>query len=178
MSHPLWELVLVERPSFDLDSDAVEACAAIMLDAEKFAPRALLVAAGNLLPVLLRSRDRPVSPIVVALFPSVHRELAKFDEIPDLLKFIPFFDWDRCKAVRHELVDAFMSSCWPPSDLAMIACRAGEVSRILRRIDNLHGGRIYIERLASELHKLPESCKITVENELSRRQNVRFSRHE
>ncbi len=162
---------LIERPSLDLDAAAVEACAAIMLDAEKVAPRALLFAAGHLLPVLLRSRDRPVSPMVVAAFPSVHRELAKFDDVPDLFKFIPFFDWDRCKAARHELVDAFMSSSWPPSDLALTACRAREVSRILRRINNQHGGQMYIERLKSEINRLPDDCRNIVENELYQRQN-------
>lgn len=159
---------LVQRQDLDLDAAAAEACAALMLDAEKVAPRALLSAAGHLLPVLLKSRDRPVSPMIVAAFPSVHRELARYDEVPDLFKFIPFFDWDRCKAARHELVDAFMSSSWPPSDLALTACRTGEVSKILRRIGQQHNGRRYLGRLASEIEALADDCRIKIRSELIR----------
>lgn len=157
---------LVQRQDLDLDAAAAEACAALMLDAEKVAPRALLSAAGHLLPVLLKSRDRPVSPMIVAAFPSVHRELARYDEVPDLFKFIPFFDWDRCKAARHELVDAFMSSSWPPSDLALTACRTGEVSKILRRIGQQHNGKRYLRRLASEIEALADDCRLEIRSEL------------
>ena len=159
---------LVERPNLDLDTAAAEACAALMLDAEQVAPKALLLAAGHLMPVLLRSRDRPVSPMIVAAFPSVHRELARYDDVPDLFKFIPFFDWDRCKAARQELVDAFMSSSWPPSDLALTACRTGEVSRIVRRIGQQKGGNKYLRRLTSEIEKLPNDCRSVIEGELAR----------
>lgn len=52
-------------------------------------------------------------------------ELAKQDDVPDLLKFVPFFDWDRGKAARRELVDAFLAApAWHPRDLALTACRA------------------------------------------------------
>ena len=158
--------MLAQRPDLDLDTAAVEACAALMRYAEKVAPKAHLLAAGLLMPVLLRSRDRPVSPIIVAAFPSVHRELARVDEVPDLFKFIAFFDWDRCKAARHELVDAFMSSSWPPSDLALTACRTREVSKILRRVSKRYGGTNYLERITSDVERLPEDCRSAIENEI------------
>lgn len=158
--------MLVQRPNLDLDTAAVEACAALMLYAEKVAPKAHLLAAGLIMPVLLRSRDRPVSPMIVAAFPSVHRELARVDEIPDLFKFFTFFDWDRCKAARRELVDAFMSSSWPPSDLALTACRTKEVSKILRRVGKQYGGNKYLERIMSEIENIPKYCRSMIESEL------------
>lgn len=158
--------MLVQRSNLDLDTAAVEACAALMLYAEKVAPKAHLMAAGLIMPVLLRSRDRPVSPLIVAAFPSVHRELARVDEIPDIFKFFTFFDWDRCKAARRELVDAFMSSSWPPSDLALTACRTKEVSRILRRVGKQYGGSKYLERITSGIESLPKDCRSMIENEL------------
>ena len=161
-------LMLVQRQSLDLEKAAVEACAALMRYAEKVAPKAQLLAAGRLMPVLLKSRDRPVSPMIVAAFPSVHRELAQVDEVPDLFKFFTFFDWDRCKAARRELVDAFMSSSWPPSDLALTACRTKEVAKILRRVGKRYGGNNYLERITSELGRLPNGCRSMVENELIR----------
>lgn len=160
-------LMLVQRPNLDLETAAVEACAALMLYAEKVAPKAQLLAAGLLMPVLLRSRDRPVSPMIVVAFPSVHRELARVDEVPDLFKFITFFDWDRCKAARHELVDAFMSSSWPPSDLALTACRTKEVSKILRRVGKRDGGYNYLEQIRSEVERLPKDCRSMIESKLT-----------
>ncbi|MBZ9772508.1 hypothetical protein [Mesorhizobium sp. CO1-1-8] len=165
--------VLRDRLSFDLDEEAFEACAAFMFDAEKVTPSALLDAAGYLLPMLLRSRNRPVSLMIAAVFPPIHREFAKSDDVPELFKFIPFFDWDRCKAARHELVDAFMSSSWPPRDLALTACRTNEVARIMRRVAKQHDGEAYIERIASELGKLPEGCRKAVEGAISQvRDNI------
>jgi hypothetical protein len=154
--------VLRDRRGFDLDGAAAEACAAFLFDAEKVAPKALLTASGHLLPMLLRSRNRPVSLMIAATFPSIHRELAKADEVPDIFKFIPFLDWDRCKAARHELVDAFMSSSWPPRDLALTACRANEVTRIILRVIKQNGGEAYAKRIASDLNGLPEKCQKAV----------------
>ncbi len=167
--------MLVQRPNLDLDTAAMEACAALMLSAEKVAPKALLLAAGLLMPVLLRSRDRPVSPMIVAAFPSVHRELARVDEVSDLFKFITFFDWDRCKAARHELVDAFMSSSWPPLDLALTACRTKEVSKILRRVGKQYGGSNYLERITSEIDRVPKECRSMIEREIFEIQNSLMS---
>ncbi|ODA93390.1 hypothetical protein BFX40_11270 [Mesorhizobium sp. SEMIA 3007] len=159
--------VLRDRRSFDLDEEAVKACAAFMFDAEKAIPSALLEAAGYLLPTLLRSRNRPVSLMVAAVFPPIHREFAKADDLPEFFKFIPFMDWDRCKAVRHELIDAFMSSSWPPRDLALTACRANEIARIIRRVAKQHDGEAYIKLIASDVGKLPEGCRKAVENAIS-----------
>lgn len=158
--------MLVQRPNIDLDMAAVEACAALMLYAEEVAPKAHLLAAGLLMPVLLRSRDRPVSPMIVAAFPAVHRELARVDEVSDLFKFITFFDWDRCKAARHELVDAFMSSSWRPSDLALTACRTKEVSKILRRVGKQPTGGNYLSRIIFEIEILPKECRSMVKSVL------------
>ncbi|TBA50494.1 GAP1-N1 domain-containing protein [Rhizobium ruizarguesonis] len=159
--------VLRNRHSFDLDEKAVEACAAFMFDAEKVAPGALLEAAGYLLPALLRLRSRPVSLVIAAAFPPIHSELAKADDVPEFFKFIPFMDWDRCKSARHELVNAFMSSSWPPRDLALTACRTNEVARIIRRVAKQHDGEAYIKRIAADIGQLPESCRKAVENAIS-----------
>lgn len=159
--------VLKNRREFDLDERAVDACAAFMFDAEKVNPKAHLVAAGYLLPTLLRLRNRPVSMMIVATFAPIYRELAKADEVPEFFKFLPFMDWDRSKAARHELVDAFMSSSWPPHHLALAACRSNETVRIIRRIAKQRGGDTYIKRLTTEVDKLPEVCKKAIKSAIS-----------
>jgi len=144
---------------FDLNAGAAEACANLLFEAEKAAPRAALAAAGHLLPMLMRQRKDPVSRLIAATFPLIYRELAKKDDVPDLLKFVPFFDWDRCKAARQELVSAFMSSSWAPGDLALTACRCNDLGKILRRTAKAHGGNGYIGRVEADLARLPDSCR-------------------
>lgn len=151
--------ILRERRAFDLDAAAAEACANLLLEAEKAAPRAALAAAGHLLPMLMRQRKDPVSLMIAAAFPLIYRELAKKDDVPDLLKFIPFFDWDRCKAARQELVSAFMSSSWAPGDLALTACRCNDLGKILRRTAKAYGGDGYIRKVEADLARLPDRCR-------------------
>lgn len=152
-------LSLRERGSFDLDWAASEACVQLLLEAEKAAPRAALAAAGHLLPMLMRQRKDPVSPLIAASFPLIYRELAKKDDVPELLKFVPFFDWDRCKAARQELVSAFMSSSWAPGDLALTAWRCNDLGKILRRTAKAYGGDRYISKVEADLARLPDSCR-------------------
>jgi hypothetical protein len=159
---------LCDRRTLDLDQVASEACAYLMFEAETTVPKAMLDASGRLMPVLMRHPRAPVSLMVAAAFPMVYRELAKEGDVPDLLKFIPFLDWDRCKAARHELVSTFMSSSsWSPTDLALTACRCREVGKILRRAAKSYSGEEYIERLAKEIGRLPDECRGTVERTIS-----------
>ena len=158
---------ICRRRPFDLDAAASEACAHLMFEAEKVTPRELLSAAGLILPVLMRHRHKPVSLMVAATFPMVYRDLAKKDTVPDILQFLPFFDWDRCKAARHELVGAFMSSSWSPVDLALTACRCADVGKILRRTAKSYGGEIYIEKISKETALLPDKCRAEVDLAIS-----------
>lgn len=148
--------VLQGRQTIDLAEAANDACAKLMFDAEKTSRKALLDAAGWLMPSLLRTRQQPVSLMISALFPVVYRELAKADDVPDLLKLFLFFDWDRCKAARRELVDAFMSSSWNAGDLALTASRCGDVTLILKRVAESHGGKEYLVRIENDLGRLSD----------------------
>ncbi len=150
------------RHAIDLTGEANEACATLMFDAEKTSYMALVNAAGLLLPSLLSARSQPVSLMVAALFPVVYRELAKADEVPSVLKFVPFYDWDRCKAARRELVDAFMSSSWDPGDLALTACRCGDVALILARVADSFRGEKYLARIEDDLGHLNKENQRTV----------------
>ncbi len=145
---------LHERYEFDLTEAAYDACAKLMFDAEITSRKALIDAAGQLMPSLLRARNQPVSPMIATLFPVIYRELAKADDVPDLLKFVPFFDWDRCKTARHELVYAFISSSWSPGDLALTAHRSGDVIKILERVAKVYGGKEYLTSVEHDLGRL------------------------
>lgn len=152
------------RYLIDLSEAANDACARLMLDAEKTSSKALVDAAGLLMPSLLRARQQPVSPLIAALFPIIYRELAKEDDVPELLKFIPFFDWDRCKTARHELVSAFMSSSWKAGDLALIACRCKDIPKILMGVSRSYGGEDYLMRIKNDLGRLDADDRRRVEH--------------
>jgi hypothetical protein len=158
---------LCDRRKFELGAPTAEACAQLLLEAERAAPIAALNAAGRILPMLMRQRGDPVSPLIAAAFPIVYREYAKKDDVPDFLKIIPFMEWDRCKAARHELVSAFIASSWAPGDLALIACRCTDVGKILRRAAKSYGGGDYINRVAADTKRLPDPCRKSVERAIS-----------
>jgi hypothetical protein len=148
--------VLKGRHVLDLAEAAYDACARLVLDAEKTSRKAAVDAAGWLMPSLLSARDQPVSAIIAALFPLIYQELAKADDLPDLMKFVPFFDWDRCKTARRELVDAFISSSWRAGDLALTACRCGDVVKILKRVARSYGGEKYLAQIENDLGRLDD----------------------
>jgi hypothetical protein len=155
------------RPSINLTDAACNACAKLMMDAENVLGNELLNISGEFLPSLLRCRYEPVSSIVAVLFPLIYREFAKADDVPDLLKFVPFVDWDRCKSARNELVDAFMSSSWAPGDLAVTACRCSEVERILKRVANSKGGENYLKKIENDLDRLDDEHRRSVRYTIS-----------
>lgn len=155
------------RHATDLTAEANDACAKLMFDAEKTSYTALTNAAGWLLPSLLRARSQPVSLMIAALFPVIYRELAKDDDVPSLLKFVPFYDWDRCKTARRELVDAFMSSSWSPGNLALTACRCRDATRILNRVAGSFGSEEYLARIEDDLGHLSDGDRRTVKRAIA-----------
>ncbi|WP_269507582.1 hypothetical protein [Burkholderia sp. IMCC1007] len=163
------EISLTKREDGELPRLSVVVTAWDLVDAGKFdqGPAAYLEreyplvagrlnAAGWLIQSLLHARRQPVSMLIAALFPVVYQELAKADDVPDFLKFVPFFDWDRCKTARRELVNAFMSSSWKAGDLALVACRTHDIAKILKRVAASYGGEEYLTRIESDLDRLNE----------------------
>ena len=148
------------RHPFELNAEGAGAFAQMLWDSEIINSPEQLEACAILLPVLLRSVKADISILVAAAFPPVYRELARQNEVPDLFKFIPFLDWDRCKAARRDLVSAFVASpVWAPWHLALTGCLSSDVERILGRLPKSYGWEAYLERLSSELHHLPDNCR-------------------
>ncbi|GKV76765.1 hypothetical protein PEC106568_19390 [Pectobacterium carotovorum subsp. carotovorum] len=159
---------LKKRFSFDLSEKANDACAKLMLDAERISKEALIRASGILITPLFHARNSPVSYIVAVLFPVAYKELAKSDEIPNSLRFLfSFFDWDRCKTARRELVRVFMSSNWKVGDLALTACRCDDEFKILNQAVKCYGGEEYLAKVENDLGRLDVDSKIFVEKLIS-----------
>lgn len=144
--------ILLERGGMDLTEAANDACAKLMFDAEDLSRNSLMDAASMLIPSLMRARHKPVSLMLSVLFPIVYRELARSGSVPEPLHlFFLFLDWDRCKTARNEIVRAFMHSNWRPGDLALTACRCGDLVKILKQIAKSYNGEEYLIRIDNDL---------------------------
>jgi hypothetical protein len=146
---------LTARGTIDYGNDGSEHAAAILWDASVVNPTGFVKASSLLLPFLMRSVNEPAGPLIAAAFPPVYQELKKADEAPDFLRFFLFVDWDKCKVARRDLVDQFLISNWRGTDIALAASRAGDASRILRRIEKM-GGSAAIEQVWDSLTSIPE----------------------
>lgn len=155
---------LASRYELDLSAEAAASCASLLWTAQSQHPRAAVAASGRRLPQLLRSKRSPISIVVAAAFPIVYKELAAQPDVPELLKFVPFMDWDKCKAARRELVDAFLSTLvWAPEDLALTAFLCVDVDRILGRVRKAYGGPKYLYQMLERSTKLPIQCREAVQ---------------
>ncbi|MES2975664.1 MAG: hypothetical protein V4757_18745 [Pseudomonadota bacterium] len=151
------------RWSLDFDHEGAQACANLLVSATQQGAPNLLSACGRLMRMLLRSKAWPVSSMIPATFPVVYRELAAHADVPDILKIVPFFEWDKCKSARSELVDAFVSSqVWKASDFALTACLCPHTERFLRRAASAYGGIRLLDEVERSLGELPEAYRESV----------------
>ncbi|WP_407714693.1 hypothetical protein ACJJWD_00030 [Comamonas testosteroni] len=154
---------LEDRRSLDLDEAAAQACANLFWRAAQQKSPELLPAAAQMVRLLLRSEGWPVSAIVPATFPVVYGELAARDDAPVMLNFISFFDWDKCRVARTELIDAFKFSVWNIADLALTICLCPHEDRFLQRVVNGYRGNEFLKRFESSLEHLPQACRERLE---------------
>lgn len=156
------------RRNMDFTGAAYHACAQLMFDAEKLARPALIRAAGILVPLLLRDRFSPVSGLLAALFPVAYVELSHSSDVPDSLRFMfAYFDWDRCKTARKELIRAFISSNWAPGDFALIACKCQDASKIFKQMAKTRQGEQYLSRIMDNLYDLNSENRLFVKRMIS-----------
>ncbi|QBR44280.1 hypothetical protein DAIF1_18440 [Stenotrophomonas indicatrix] len=155
--------VIRARERFDLGVQGADAFAALVAEAEVEAPHEALSASARLLPMVIEQRNYPVSSLIVAMFPVVYRELVRKEGGTERLAVMPFLARDRARAARLDIVSAYLFSSWPPSDLALLACRCAEEEKILRVVARATGGAEYLELIKSSLDSLPESCQTSTE---------------
>lgn len=154
---------LTSRYSLEMSVDGADACASLMYSAQRANLGNALAAAGRLVPATFRARRLPLSSLIAATFPVVYRELAARDEVPDLLRLVPFLDWDKCKAARRELVEVFMNSpSWAPEHFALTAYHCMDMERIFSRTRDSHGGEKYLDLVEANADKLDIACRDAV----------------
>lgn len=153
---------LIRRYGENLGEAGYSAWGGLLRESGNVSPDIQLRASLPTLPFAMGKRDLPVSALIGAAFPPVYAELLKstgdedFKRLPALLA-LPlsiFIDWDRAKAARRELVDAYLYSSWPPADLLLISLDAGIQSKTLRRLAGTQRGRNYLAAIDRDSYRL------------------------
>lgn len=157
---------IVARGRIDYPEHAAADAASLLWDSAVLDKLAFMQSSATLLQFLLRSKREPASPLIAAAFPSVYQELKKANDPPDFFKFFLFVDWDKCKIVRRELVDALMHSNWRATDIALAAARAQDPVRILRRIAKQNDGARVIADIERDLSSIPDPWRGQVQEAL------------
>ncbi len=166
---------LVHRGRENLGEPAYRAWAALITDAGAIDRDTQLRACLPTLAFALRLPDLPVNALVRAAFPVVYAQLLKstgdedFNLIPRLMLLpMTFFnDWDRAKTARHELVDTFLHSSWPPSELLLIAIEAGIDGTVVKRLSRSSRGREYLSAVERDSMRLTDGGRALVRGSLS-----------
>ncbi len=166
---------LARRTGAAIDEEICSAWASLLWDARTSAPGAHLRAASLTLSALIDRTRQPVGEVLPAAFPAVYQELVsrnddEHDGILALVMSLPRMfvnDWDQAKPARHGLVDAFMSSSWPPSYLLLAASRAGIIDRICLRVLRQKGGKKFLDRAIGDLARLDATEVASIRQALS-----------
>ena len=146
---------ILDRGALDLSPSASADAAQLLWDAREQNFWGHFRAATELLPFLLNQRGEAASPLIAAAFPAVYIELKKENAAPDIFRLFFFVDWDRCKTLRKDLIDAFFASNWSASDIALAAARTGDELKMLRRIYRHEHGADAIAVIERDLHRIP-----------------------
>jgi len=95
----------------------------------------------------------PVESVIRTAFEPVYSNVAanKHNHITE--EMFGLFDWDKAKKLRKDLIDAFVSSYWPPEDLAIIAARSQILRKIFNRLRRSWRGDEYIVRIVDGLKR-------------------------
>jgi hypothetical protein len=167
---------LIRRVGENLGDAGYRAWAQLIREAGTYSSNVQLRASLPTLAFALSRKDFPVSTLIGAAFPVVYAELLRstgeedFRRLPALLA-LPlsfFYDWDRAKPARHELVDAYLFSSWPPADLLLTSISAGIQGETLSRLAKTHRGSDYIAAIGRDSHRLEPHQFSQIQDCLSR----------
>lgn len=115
----------------------------------------------------LSNSKYPLSTVVVATFLDVYRIITSPNYPPsETLSLFGWMSWDKGKELRKSLIDVFMHSQWPPSDLALAVAETQLFRKIFKRIRRRAGGDRYLHAMLADLHVRPSSVARQMEHVL------------
>ena len=165
--------LIASRRDFDLTVEGAMALASLIETAVQLDRDNYVKACSTILPFAVAARRKPASPIVIAAFPTIYDGLRKDREKFGLMNFFGFVNWDNCSVARKDLVRAFITSNWPPVDLAITAFRARELSKILKRLLKEPDGPRYLAKVEKGARRLDEEIRKPILKAIKEAQNSR-----
>jgi hypothetical protein len=154
--------VIIARRKFDLTSEGSEALAQL-IDAAAGSRIVYLRVCSSMLPFAMDALQRPASALIIAAFPPVYQELSKDSAGINIFRFFSFVDWDKCKAARKALVRAFLSSNWPPVDLAIVGQSTGDLDRIFQHLVKEPRGETYLSKIETGIERLRPVKRVPIQ---------------
>ncbi len=109
----------------------------------------------------------PLGQVVCAAFPPVYEAVStgRATHITD--EMFGYFDWDKAKKLRKDVIDTYVSSYWPPEELALIASRCKILRKVIHRLQRKWGGDEYIRKMNEGLGNQKTAEAQAVRGELS-----------
>ena len=151
--------MVASRAEFDLTGDAARSLANLVEYTKSLGVERHVQICSKILTFAVSAPNRPASQIVIAAFPTVHKSLRGEGEYFGLIPFFMVTDWDRARTVRKDLVRTFLSSEWPPVDLAVVAYRAKALRSIFKRLIKEPRGRKYLDEIEKGTWRLNKSMR-------------------
>jgi len=109
----------------------------------------------------------PVGQVVCSAFPPVYDAIVKGRATQVTDEMFGYFDWDKAKKLRKDVIDAYVSSCWPPEELALIAARCQVLRKVVHRLQRKWNGDEYIRKMIDGLGSQKSVEAQAVRGELS-----------
>lgn len=141
----IYDLVklVTDHERFYLTDLGAKALADLIKTVEKYEPDKFVDISLKVLAFSFKNIDLPVSSLVVETFPPIYN-LLKSNDDRFAVGFFRFVDWDRCRVLRELLVHSFISSSWPPLDLAICALRTGDLEKIMKLVSKMDNDGKYL----------------------------------
>lgn len=112
--------------------------------------------------------DLPLGAVATEAFSTVYSAVVNSrDPLPETSELFRFYDWDKAKTLRKDLLQAYMTSNWNPGGLAIAASRAGLSRKIFSRLSQKWNGRDYVHRILDDLRNHSDQESIDVANALN-----------
>ena len=127
-----------------------------------------------------RNTQFPLSQVVVDSFWPVYSELLRtsapshFSNLIFSILSVVDLDWDKAKDLRKKLVKSFITSSWPPGDLALAIKNRDTLRKIFKRIIRYPHGSNYVTSMIADLKKRGDETATGASNYLDELQKAPY----
>ena len=109
----------------------------------------------------------PLGQVVCTAFPPLYEAVlsGRANHITD--EMFGYFDWDKAKKLRKDVIDSYLASSWPPEELALIAFKCRVLRKVIHRLQRKRSGDEYIRKMSEGLGNIKTAEAQAVKVELS-----------